>query len=171
MSHFLSLAMELHRDNNRGYGPLPIPQPRDNEISNLLRRWMALDDTSREQSALQVGDEHLFVLLAYSERMATRAVREGNQDLVLLGLIALGLDDWRIDFRENMLIVPLHLDAAERIGAVPAALFEHAASFLPRTSAQGLRDFLKRSGRDKSLAVMGYVVGKDGDGFRYQRTW
>jgi hypothetical protein len=92
----------LLSQNNRGYGTLPIPQPRDSEIStlsrqskrqpstprairpNLLRAWIALDEVARKQSALEISDEQRPTLLAYSERMASLAVRERNQEFIIL---------------------------------------------------------------------------------------
>jgi hypothetical protein len=161
----------LGGQNNREYGKLPIPQPRDSEISNLLRTWIALDEVDRKQSALEISIEQRWMLLAYSERMASLAVRERNQEFTILGLIALGVDGWRYDWRDNLLIVSLHFDAAERINASPEAIFGAAAQWLPEKSAHGLRAFLSRSAEDKSLAAMGYVVGNDEGGFRYRRTW
>jgi hypothetical protein len=161
----------LRGQNNRGYGRLPIPQPRDSEISKLLRAWIALDEVDRNQSALEISDEQRPTLLAYSERMASLAVRERNQEFIILGLIALGVDGWRFDWRDNVLIVSLHFEAAERISASPEAIFAAAAQWLPEQPARGLRAFLGRSAHDKSLGAMGYVAGKDEGGFRYQRTW
>ena len=161
----------LRSQNNRGYGMLPIPQPRDSEISNLLRAWIALDEVDRKQSALEISDEQRPTLLAYSERMASLTVRERNQEFIILGLIALGVDGWRYDWRDNVLIVSLHFDAAQRINASPESIFEAAAQWLPEKPARGLRAFLDRSADDKSLAAMGYVVGNDEGGFRYRRTW
>src|SRR6266852_7285814 len=160
----------LRGQNNPGYGTLPIPQARDTEISNLLRAWMALDELDRKQSALALSNEQRSTLLAYSERMASLAVRERSQELVTLGLVALGVDGWRADWRDNALIVNLHFDAAQRIGASPGTIFESAAQLLPEKPAHALRSFLRRSADDKSLEAMGYVVGNDDDGFRYRRT-
>src|ERR1700730_15079069 len=103
--------------NNPGYGTLPIPQARDSEISNLLRAWMALDELDRKQSALEHSNEQRSTLLAYSERMASLGVRERSRELITLALVALGVDGWRADWRDNALIVSLHFDAARRIGA------------------------------------------------------
>jgi hypothetical protein len=91
----------LRGQNNSGYGKLPIPRPRDSEISNLLRAWIALDEVGRKQSALEISNEQRSTLLAYSERMASLAVRERNQEFTILGLIALGVDGWRDDWHEG----------------------------------------------------------------------
>jgi hypothetical protein len=159
----------LSREEFRGYGARPIPQPRDSDISNVLRAWMALDVVDRKQS--EVSGDQRWIMLAYSERMAALAVRARSQDLITLGLIALGVDGWNDDWRDNLPIVALHYDAAKRIGANPEDIFESAAGLLPDKPASALRSFLRRSAHDKSLKAMGYIVGNDDDGFRYQRTW
>jgi hypothetical protein len=108
--------------------------------------------------------------LAYGERMASLAVRESNQELLVFGLIALGLDGWRFDWRENIMILSLHYDAAERIGAKPELVFEKAAALLNERVAKALHSFIG-SAADKSLEAMGYIAAVDNQGFRYRRTW
>ncbi|MGH8021736.1 MAG: hypothetical protein ACREIA_26330 [Opitutaceae bacterium] len=156
---------------NNGYGLLPIPHPRDDEIKALILRWIALDVASRQQTAAAIKEDQRFTLLAYSERMASRAVREKNVELVFLGLLALGLDGWRNDWRDNAALLCLHYDAAQKVGAQPDAVFARAAGLLSDKVATALRGFLRRSSEDKSLDAMGYEEGRDDDGFRYRRTW
>jgi len=169
-NHF-EAAEWLRATNNRGYGPLPIPQPRDAEIEALLRSWMALDESTRQAAAQGIAEEQRFTLLAYSERMASLAVRKRNQELIRLGLLALGIDGWRGDWRDNAALISLHYDAAQRVGADPASLFETTAGVLSPKAANALRSFLRRAPADKSLEAMGYEAGTDADGFRYKRTW
>jgi hypothetical protein len=131
----------LSAQNNRGYGTLPIPQARDGEISNPIATWMNLNEPSRNESALQIS------------------------------LIALGLDGWRFDWRENIIILSLHYDAAERIGVKPEFVFEKAAALLNEKVASALHSFIGRPVADKSLEAMGYIAAVDNQGFRYRRTW
>ncbi len=137
---------------------MPIPQRRDAEISSLLRAWLELDEPTRKAALSQLPSDCRFTLLGYSERMASLAVRDRNKEHVLLGLLALGLDGWRDDWRDNVLVVCLHYDAAKRIGLRPNDLFEQAAALLPEKPAIALRSFLRRSEEDKSLEAMGYAV-------------
>jgi len=103
--------------------------------------------------------------------MASLAVRDRNREHILLGLLALGLDGWRSDWRDNLLVVPLHYDAARRIGLCPDEIFEEAAKLLPEKPSSGLRSFLGRSEEDKAVEAMGYIPATDADGFLYKRTW
>jgi hypothetical protein len=161
----------LQVQDNHGYGRLPIPQARDGEISNLIATWMNLNEPSRNESVLQITEQQSTVFLAYSERMASLAVRERNQELLVFGLIALGLDGWRFDWRENIMILSLHYDAAKRIGAKSELLFAKAAALLNERVANALHSFIGRPAADKSLEAMGYIAAADDQGFRYERTW
>jgi hypothetical protein len=165
------LAEWLSRDHNRGYGPLPIPQGRDEQITTLLKAWTNLDHVSRTESAREITENQASVLLAYGERMASFAVREHDANFIFLGLLAVGLDGWRYDWRENVLIVPLFYDAATRLGVSPELIFGKTHTFLSEKVVNRLEGFLRRSPHDQSLAVMGYIAGADDQGFRYVRTW
>src|SRR5262249_24921826 len=97
-----------------GYHNSPIPQERDAKITGLLKTRLALDEPERREAASHIS-KRPYLLLSYSERMASLAVRERNQEWPLLGLLALGVDSWCFDWRDNFLLVPLHYDAARRI--------------------------------------------------------
>jgi hypothetical protein len=112
-----------------------------------------------------------WVFLAFSERMATRAVRDANETWILLGLVAQGMDGWRYDERENIMVLSLHHDACRRLGVSADRIFGEAARVLPDEAGAGLSAFVRRNPTDKSLTAMGYVEGVDANGFRYQRTW
>jgi hypothetical protein len=154
-----------------GYGTLPIPQALDSEITELLRQWEGLGELERDTAVRQLQSDQRWTFLAYSERMASLAVRESNASLIHCVLLAIGIGWGLGDCRDSVLILPLHYDAATRIGIGPEEMFERAASYLPTEPGNVLRRFPQRSNEDKSLAAMGYVVGSDSDGFRYQRTW
>jgi hypothetical protein len=172
MGHSIFLAEWLSSEQNRGYGPLPIPQVRDEQITKLIRAWMNLDHISRTESASEITEmKQARVLRAYGERMASFAVRERDADFLVLGLIAVGLDGWRYDWRENLLIIPLFYDAATRLGVSPEITFGKTYPFLSEKVVNALEAFLRRSPHDRSLAVMGYKAGADDQGFRYIRTW
>ena len=167
----LSDASCLDVSSNIGYGPSPIPTSRDEEIAALIQTWMSFGEVDRQAASTSVNEDQRPTLLAFSERMASRAVRESNQFWILLGLVALGLDGWRTDWRDNALLLCLHHDACQRIRASAESVFADAATLLPANVGAALRAFLKRSPEDQSLSAMGYKESSDADGFRYERTW
>lgn len=166
-----SSATWLSVDSNIGYGPQQIPNGRDEDITQLLVTWLKQDEGSRQITAQQILESQKFTLLAYSERMASLAVRVLDPNKIFFGLLALGIDGWRGDWRDSVSIVSLHYDAAKRIGKRPCDIFKEAGSFLPARVAAALNSFLERTPADQSLGAMGYSPASDADGFRYKRNW
>lgn len=161
----------LNMTENVGYGQLPIPDSKDSRIQRLIQQWIALNEAYRIIAGESIEESQRFTLLAYSERMASLAVRQQSIDLIYLGLIALGIDGWRNDWRDNAVLLSLHYDATKRLGGDFKNTFHRAEKPLSKKVAKAFQAFLKRSDEDKSLDAMGYEVGEDEDGFRYKRTW
>jgi hypothetical protein len=161
-------ARWLKSSANEGYGSLPIPTKRDDEITNLLGEWRGLDSVPRDSAIQRIDPDQCASLLAYSERMASLAVRNRDRNTLLLGLLAVGISGWRDDPRDGMMLLSLFFDAAQRLGVPPSSLFNDAGTLLPVDIGSELRAFLNRSPEDRSIRVMGYSDGNDADGFRYQ---
>jgi hypothetical protein len=161
----------LHVDQNNGYGPAPIPSPRDAEIESLLVRWLALSSTERSTAAALISEDQRFTLLAFAERMATAAVRHKDPKRIHLGLLALGLDGWKSDWRDNATILCLHHDAALRLSSDPEQLFRKAGCLLSEKVNRSFSEYLAGTDEDKTLDAMGYSTGRDEGGFRYKRDW
>lgn len=168
MTEELFLADWLKDRNNRGYGNAPLPEPRDEKIAELIRGWIDLSAADRRDVESLISRDNSFTLIAFGERMASLGVRERNSERLLLGLLALGIEGGNFDWRENYKVVPLHYDAAERIGVDPVLLFDNAATLLGGNLAKFLRGFLRQPQSEKSIAQMGYRIGKDEQGFRYE---
>jgi len=150
---------------------LRIPNEKDRLITELLERWVALDERERQIAASKISDKQAQILRAYSERMASAAVRERDARRIFFGLVALGLDGWNSDWRENVIILALLHDSAQRIDANPVEVIAKAASLLAPSASVQMEDFLSRSAHDRSIEAMGYESGRDVDGFRYRRNW
>jgi hypothetical protein len=161
----------LNVDQNNGYGPAPIPSSRDAEIESLLVKWQAFSPSERSEAAARIIEDQRFTLLAFAERMATSTVRQRDPNRIHLGLLALGLDGWKTDWRDNATILCLHYDAARRLAADPSHIFSVAGSLLSEKVSRSYANFLARTDEDKALDAMGYATGRDEDGFRYIRDW
>lgn len=154
----------LEVGRNAGYGPLPIPTSRDGEISELLRA------SEISELAGLVTRDHFDVLRSYAERMASQAVRLKDPGTLALGLTALGLAGLG-GSRDALAVLPLFHHAAKTIGVVPGGIFRAVASAIGGEAGSVLESFLDRTEEDRSLEAMGYRVGRDAGGFRYERTW
>ena len=168
-----SIFSDAHwlRTENQGYGQLPIPRVLDHKIHQVISKWIDLNENARKEAAKSIQESQRFAFLAFSERMASLAVRKKSTDLIFTGLVALGVDGWRYDWRDNVLLLALHYDAALKLGIEPNVVFDQAAMLMDNEVAEGIRSFPRRSKEDKSLEAMGYREGNDDDGFRYMRTW
>ena len=155
----------LEPSRNRGYGRLPIPSGRDEEIAALL------ESSEITTLANHVTEAHFAVLRAYAERMASHAVRAESPTILRLGLTALGLAGLAGRSADAVTILPLYYHAARMIGMVPDGLFRTVGEALGGEAETVLDDYLGRSDRDKSLESMGYRVSRDEQGFRYEREW
>jgi hypothetical protein len=167
----MELPAWLNAESNAGYGPRAIPDPRDEQIASFVRKWMALDAHARHKVSASITQRQQPVLLAFGERMASRAVRESSTDWIVLGLVAIGLDGWSGDWRESVAILALHHDACERVGVSPGSVFAEAGRHLPLRVSEALSSFLQRDPGDRSLDSMLYVASSDEDGFRYKSNW
>lgn len=171
MENIFVTATWLSTTDNNGYGTWPIPNSLDDRIAELLDQWQSLKPDERIVQAPTISDRQRAVLSAYSERMASQAVRTQRRDYLFHGLLALGIDGWRDDWRENVLLLCLYTDACKRIGVTERDIFGEASKCLPFNVSAALNAFSRRKPEDKSLESMGYEVSSDADGFRYMRIW
>jgi len=160
----------LSHGNHIGYGPLPIPVSKDIEISEALEAWAALDQTARNAAAGELSTEACVSMLeCYSWRMASLAVRTGDQKFIFLGLLALGVFGWLPPWGIRVEFVTLHYDASNRIGVSTECIFEKAAALLSSKVASDLRSYLKRPPHLKTLECMFFHTAMDSGGFRYEK--
>jgi hypothetical protein len=159
----------LSADSNKGYLSKPIPGPRDEEISILLRQIIEQRLIARVRHTLL--EEPAMVLRAFAERMASAAVRQVDSEILRMGLIALLLA-WRgPDCRNTLVIFPLFYDAILKLGLDRDPFIASIRRVLGDELISPFIDFLDRPEGAKSLQAMGYIEGSDGDGFRYVRNW
>lgn len=161
----------LKIENSAGYWTSPIPSHLDESISESLRHWIKWSSESRAEARSHLGDHEGGFLRGYSERMATLAVRERSPKLIFLGLVALGLEGGRFDWRENLLVISLHYDAANRIGEDADAIFREAAALFEAEIGNAIMEYANRSPEGKTIKSMGYEANGDGDAFQYVRNW
>ena len=160
----------LSHTNNVGYGRLPLPNARDNEISEVLRTWAVLDEHARGEASKEFSsDSYVRTLECYSHRMASLAVRARDQEFIYLGLLALGVFGWLPPWGIRAEYVTLHYDSSKRIGVKSESIFEKAAALLSEKVADELRLYLRRTPHSKTLECMNFYTSTAGEGFRYEK--
>jgi hypothetical protein len=156
-------------DDYWSYWDQPIPNELDYEIIKLIDYFIELDLTQRNVFFERLSDKHSQILFAFSERMASLGVRERSTEPLLYGLLALIIEAFKFDWRENISRFSLFYDAAIKIDHLPEKLFLKAASYARDDIANDVEAFLKRDDKLKSIGVMGYEEGLGVDGFRYTK--
>src|SRR5262245_33765443 len=81
----------LAADRSAGYISLRIPSPKDQQITELIKSWMKLDEVDRIRESASLTSSQMMTLIVYAHRVAAFAVRERNANPIRLGLIAIGL--------------------------------------------------------------------------------
>jgi hypothetical protein len=155
-----SLVKLLVSDAVVGYGPRPIPSDIDAVV-------LALGEAHRfgwEMAGGEVPGRFNDVLLAYSKRMASACLREGEPRYLDHAAAAHDLAIKRADDRMVCESLSLLHDAYQRL---PPDRRHIDMKGLPKFQAQWDK-FLKRSDADKSIEAMWYEVGSDQDGPRYR---
>lgn len=156
----------LEPSQNEGYLNWVLPTARDREIENLVISLVESGDDARRPTHLQRR-----VLLAFAERMAILARRDGSPDRLRAGLLAVALTpDGGDDVRDAIPVQGLLWRSAEVLGLDPAAEFLRVAEEVGDEA--GFLEFTTRGPEERSLDAMGYVEVEDPDlGFSYERTW
>lgn len=142
--------------------------PWDREVEAVVRAIAAAAPAERAALRGALSARTADLLRAWGERMATVAVRRGDRDLVVLGLVALSLaGEDLVDERERLIAVPLHKRAAKRVGEKPRQLFDEAAALSDEAGARWLR---AQRGSRLGLRQMAFKESKDPDGaFRFEQ--
>jgi hypothetical protein len=153
-----------------GYLPLRIPHELDQYPSKIVEAYLAHVD---ERELIQaISPRSGRILAAYSERQASRAVRDNSECVLRRAVIAIGLSlAVSRDLREEILVLPLLLQSASLVELEIAPFLMDSTAPLSAGARSTIINFSQREPRNKSLQSMGFVEAADEDGFRYKRTW
>jgi hypothetical protein len=109
---------------------------------------------------------NLDVLSAYAERAASRAVRDNDHEILLLGTIAIALA-LQTGEREPQRPLPLLEDACTRLGESFADIVDQTAKSLGRRPSRFLSDWAHSPQAHPTIAAMEFKAEGDGSAFRY----
>jgi hypothetical protein len=171
MNDLETKLVAVRKEDPMGYGRRALPSPLDQLVGALIEAFIVATPMERRRVSAQSDETLSRLLLVFAERMASLAVRLNSRDHLFKGLVALAAEGWTTDSREDLLILSLLHDAAIRIGLDPREAFEQVLPYTTKPVADSLERFLARTPQDKVIEAMGYRVGADADGFRYERTW
>ena len=164
--------MSLVSDRGPGaYYDRPLGCAADAALSALVDAFAGATAEERTKMIVAVPNAFAGNFMSYAIRMATVGVRERSRQHVLRGILAMAIEDFRSDWRENLMtLAPLN-DAAARIGEDPVQLFDDAATLASPATAGHLRAFARRHPDLKALKAMGWAAVDGPSGFMYSFHW
>ena len=168
MADNVDLIAILGSNATDGYGLLPIPTPIDGDVRNLIEAICQAQPVARTELISKLTPRHGFVMMSFAERMSSSAVRTGQVQFVLEGLIALAIADKLVDHREVLMVLSLVCRSAEKLGLDCRKSLPSAAGFDPDFH-EVVSKFVNRNDELRSVGAMGFIESNDEDGFRYQR--
>jgi len=166
-----AIATELSSPTCNGYLQRPLPCDLDARVEALIDAYVKNSASVKSEITTAIGPEQTFGLLAFAERMAILSVRQKSREPLMKALLALVVEGFRCDAREDILVLALINHSAIKVGADPKQLFGEAAGHASTEVAQYLREFAERRHEDKSIQAMGYSEEMTSDGFNYARNW
>jgi hypothetical protein len=103
--------------------------------------------------------------------MAILGVRKHSENRLFEGLMGHVIEDFRYDYRENLLVLSLLHYSAFKLGLNPFDLFQRAAAFATPETAKRLLEYGHRKPGAGLIESMGYKEIMTPDGISYKRTW
>jgi hypothetical protein len=140
----------------------------DAAVFDECRRFTTLDETQKQAVRDQMSRDRSWAIVSWAEGMATLAVREGDRQRILYGLVGLSLfDSDEIDARDVQVVYPLFVRAAERIGEDADELTGAAAHLTDSVGRRWLLALLPARGHRVERSHVERGSGRD---FRFERV-
>jgi hypothetical protein len=170
MNTFAEIVANLGSLEYADYRESNLPGPVDGRITTLCEIFREATPEERVQLSEMLYDENVRrVLLGYALRMSMESVRAKSANLLVDGLVAIGMMPTRLDldFADYMALALLY-NSATKLGDANR-LFNQAARYAVSEEAREfIMHFLKRSPRDRRLEAFGYHEVEGPHGLIYQ---
>jgi hypothetical protein len=163
-----NLIQETIGNRPTRYGRLPIPHLYDEVLAAAVQHFRDLTEEERARLNDSLTLDDMRALRMFAERMANLAVRSNDPDCIANGLMALVIEDFRFDYREDYLILSLLYRSGELLNRSSREFFEEAARYASPTVRDHLLQFAKHP---STIGQMGYTEMGSGAEFRYKRDW
>ncbi len=142
----------------------------DLRLDAIVTHFMASTSEQRAFFQAELLPEQRSLFGIYGHRAATRAVREGTQDLLLMGLVAAAVANYEIPEKRRVEVgwAVFH-HCARQLGMSPADLFAQAADYATPDLVLRLVAFGNRA--DVNLGSFGWKELKTPSGVVYKFEW
>ncbi|MCA9995517.1 MAG: hypothetical protein KDE56_07215 [Anaerolineales bacterium] len=160
-------AVFLHDYTVLDYYREPLGGDTDERMGEVVARYGAATAVQRERflAAMEKGGLSLFGI--YGHRAATMAVRQQSRELLLRGLVAMGIANYVVPPKRNVeTAVAIFHHCARKLGISPVELFDEAAQVAPPHMTTFFEEFGRRP--DITLSRYGWQELRTPEGVRYK---
>jgi hypothetical protein len=138
-------AMQHEVSSRRKAVPGDGAWPAEEGVADLCVQLPRTKPDQRDAFRARLISRQRVVLGQYGVESARRALRERSRARLRLGLIAIALAKNGGDYRDLLCAVARHHLVASELGMAPAELFDEAADYANRDTAELLRRFGRRA--------------------------
>lgn len=148
----------------------PLGSETDQTLDRTVTRFMEADSRQHERFQAGLSKTMRSLLGIYGHRAATRAVREDSRDLLLQGLVGMGIANYTVPPRRNVEVgVAIFHHCARKLGESPIELFDEAAQYTSPHMATFFEKFGRRA--NVTLRRYGWQELKTPEGVKYKFEW
>lgn len=150
-----------------GYWNMEIPSQADDEISKNIEYFRKIAKSEKDKIKNNVSEDIAWLLLSFSERMATLSLRTCDQNIFCNGMFALDIAYGKLDSREILIIMSLYFDVSVKNRLSFDEILKQKEPI-----SETIQLFLNREEEDKKISAMGYIIENDKmNQPAYKRTW
>lgn len=160
-------AVFLHDYTVLDYYREPLGGDTDERMGEVVARYGAATAVQRERFLATMEKGALSLFGIYGHRAATMAVRQQSRELLLRGLVAMGIANHVVPPGRNVEVaVCIFHHCARKLGISPVELFDEAAQVAPPHMTTFFEEFGRQA--DVTLRRYGWQELKTPEGVRYK---
>lgn len=126
-------------------------QNQNENLNSLIRLYKDSSSQEREFIRKKIDNKIAALLISYSHTAAVECVRKNSSDELFDGIVAQSIEDSRIDYRDNIIVLFLLYNSAKRIGTDIKLLIQKACLLSSKQFSEMLTEFINRKDLDGDL--------------------
>ena len=135
----------------------------------LIDAFVSSDPAGREQITQRVEKSFAFVFSGYACHAAIESVRRNDPSLLKRGLLALAIENGKIDWRDSLPWIVLLYHSACKMGVDFKGLVHEVAGVACPPFLGVISGFLSRDEEHRTIESVGFRESGDGPSFDYVR--
>jgi len=133
-------------------------------LLSLCNLYIVGSSEERRRISALVDSKISFLFLMCAKAMAIEAVQARDEGKIVLGLVALTIENGASDWRDSLSVLVILYNSALKIEASPDSLFRKVAEISSPQAANFFLSFLARPPESRHIAKFGFKEGTDSKG-------